>query len=452
LQEIWMIASKRASLAAALVLLWAASSPAAAQQRECTPAERARVAWTPPPGVADEAWRATLLSNGLVTPETELVRIQSDSLPGLGDSAFPLIREMERLIQARAGDGPAKVVILARVEPDSSLSRLLLALPSGMVAIEDSIDPAVRRLRYPPVVTGGCPIAGWSPITFETSGTQRIPATRPAQGTGAAASQMVNLVSISRLRDEFADQPGEASYREGQHARPWALLQRPVTFPEPLRSDTFVAESFVLLDVDSAGHAAGCQTLRAGAHPALDALACTLLMRPGYFSASVVPQRRSLAGRWVMGLRWESLTAAAHRARRSDFSGTGVAAAPEISPPPGRRWVRVLRLQDGGASFIDTTSVRLAGEAVFQFIVRNKHPVAMTRRSDGLTIDGTESVVEFDCASGRIRGLSMKIMLGERVLKEEGSARIWSASSPGIREAYCPVLRRAPLQPSPPAP
>ncbi|HST60501.1 MAG TPA: hypothetical protein VLK84_17505, partial [Longimicrobium sp.] len=70
----------------------------------------------------------------------------------------------------------------------------------------------------------------------------------------------------------------------------------------------------------------------------------------------------------------------------------------------------------------------------------------------GLTIDGTESVLEFDCASGRIRGLSMKIMLGERVLKEERSARIWSPSNPGIREAYCPVLWGAPLQPSPSSP
>ncbi len=447
-----MMAPRRASLAAALVLLWACSSSAAAQQRECTAAERARVAWTPPPGVADDAWRPTLLSNGLVTPETELVRIESDSLPGLGDSAFPLIGEMERLIQARTGDGPARVVILARVEADSTLSRLLLALPSGMVAIEDSIDPAIRRLRFPPVVRDGCPIAGWSPITFETSGTQTIPASRLPQRSGAAGSPMVNLVSISRLRDEFADRPGEASYREGQHARPWALLERPVTFPEPLRSGTFVAESFVLLDVDSAGRAAGCRILRAGAHPALDALACPLLMRPGYFSASLLPSRQSLAGQWVMGFRWESLTAAAHRERVSSFSGTGVAAAPAITPPAGDHWVRVSRLQNGGAAFIDTASVRLVGEDVFQFVQRDKHPVPMRRRSDGLTIDATESVLEFDCASGRIRGLSMKIMMGERVLKEEASARIWSASNPGIREAYCPVLRQAPLQPSPPEP
>ncbi|HST58044.1 MAG TPA: hypothetical protein VLK84_05145, partial [Longimicrobium sp.] len=375
-----MIASVRASLAAVVALVWAGSSPVVAQQRECTPAERARVAWTPPPGVADDAWRATLLSNGLVTPETELVRIESDSLPGMGDAAFPLIGEMERLIQARVRGGPAKMVLLARVEPDSTLSRLLLALPSGMVAIEDSIDPAVRRLRFPTVVRDGCPIASWSPITFETSGAQTIPA-RPAPRPGAAGRQMVNLVSISRLRDEFAGRPGEASYREGQHARPWALLERPVTFPEPFRSNAVVAESFVLLDVDSAGHAAGCRTLRAGAHPALDELACPLLMRPGYFSASVVPSRQSLAGQWVMGFRWESLPAAAHRQRVSDFSG--VAAAPAIAPPAGDHWVRVSRLQNGGAAFIDTASVRRVGEDVFQFTQRDKHPVAMTRRSDG---------------------------------------------------------------------
>jgi hypothetical protein len=99
-----------------------------------------------------------------------------------------------------------------------------------------------------------------------------------------------------------------------------------VVLPEPFRSRTFAAERYVLLDVDTAGRAAGCRPLRAGAHPELDAFACALLMRPGYLVASVyspaVQPRARLAGRWVMGLRWESLTAAAHHQRESSFSGT----------------------------------------------------------------------------------------------------------------------------------
>jgi hypothetical protein len=143
----------------------------------------------------------------------------------------------------------------------------------------------------------------------------------------------VNLVTIMRLRDEFAARPDEARL-DGHPTRPWAYLDRPVVLPEPFRSRTLVAESYMLLDVDSAGRAAGCRPLRAGAHPELDAFACTLLMRPGYFNATLVPQRESLASRWVMGLRWESLTAAAHREREPEFSGEGRAGPPAPPPPP----------------------------------------------------------------------------------------------------------------------
>ena len=138
-----------------------------------------------------------------------------------------------------------------------------------------------------------------------------------------ADSAWVNLVSITRLRDEFAARPDEAR-PHGHPTRPWRIIQQRVVLPEPFRSRTFVDDSYVLLDVDTAGRAAGCRPLRAGAHPELDACACTMLMRPGYFDpgVSAVRPRARLAGRWVIGLRWESLTAAAHRQRLSSVSGT----------------------------------------------------------------------------------------------------------------------------------
>jgi hypothetical protein len=147
--------------------------------------------------------------------------------------------------------------------------------------------------------------------------------------TAPAAEEWVNLVTIQRLRDEFADRPGEANLGAA-HERGWTLFSRPVAFPEPHNRRAFVGESYVLLDLDDAGLAAGCRPLRPGAAPRLDAFACALLMRPGYFSATFVPQRESLAGRWVMGFRWESLPAAAQRAREARTP------LPQISAPPPR--------------------------------------------------------------------------------------------------------------------
>jgi hypothetical protein len=150
-------------------------------------------------------------------------------------------------------------------------------------------------------------------------------AAQTPQGLGGD-SALVNLVTITRLRDDFAFRPDEAG-QDGHPTRPWVRSNLPVTLPEPFRSRAFTAESYVLLDVDSAGQGAGCRPLRAGAHPELDAVACTLLMRPytllirpGYHFTETIPPpphppRGLLVGRWVMRLRWESLPAAVHRER-----------------------------------------------------------------------------------------------------------------------------------------
>jgi hypothetical protein len=153
---------------------------------------------------------------------------------------------------------------------------------------------------------------------------------------GEADSAWVNLVTIMRLRDEFADRPQEEPRFHPHPTRPWAEFDRRVELPEPFRSATFTADSWVLLDVDARGRAAGCQPFRAGVHPELDAFACTLLMRRGWFDGTLhqpVPRPRgSVAGRWVMGLAWEGLTAAEHRERLR----TGRTAAAPLPPvPPG---------------------------------------------------------------------------------------------------------------------
>jgi len=164
----------------------------------------------------------------------------------------------------------------------------------------------------------------------------------PAAAAAAQAlpgdSAWMNLVTIMRLRDEFAARPAEASFLS-HPTQPWANVDWPVDLPEPFHSRAFVARSYVLLDVDSAGHAAGCRPLRAGEYAELDALACTLLMRPGYFTVTPVPTRESFAGQWVMGLRWESLTAAAYR-QRPRMEGT-VAAVPPSQRPPSPQPIQI---------------------------------------------------------------------------------------------------------------
>src|SRR4051812_8053048 len=59
------------------------------------------------------------------------------------------------------------------------------------------------------------------------------PAAAAAQTSqaGGADSAWVNLVSIMRLRDEFADAPQEARFH-GHPARPWLDFGRQVEFPE----------------------------------------------------------------------------------------------------------------------------------------------------------------------------------------------------------------------------
>ena len=159
-----------------------------------------------------------------------------------------------------------------------------------------------------------------------------------AQGPVGAARQdgWANFAAIFRLRDELAARPAEARL-DAHHPETWAYLRVPVMLPAPYRTRAFTAESFVLLDIDARGHAAGCRPLRGGPHPRLDAFACTVLMEPGLFEVSLVPTERSLAGQWVMGLRWESLTAAAHRAREANTDRPLFNPGPPPQPKNERR-------------------------------------------------------------------------------------------------------------------
>lgn len=99
--------------------------------------------------------------------------------------------DLGREVRARMGDGPAKIVVLKRIEPDSTLSRVVLALPSGMVGIEESLEEAVRRLRFPPAFRDGCPMAVWYPSIFEQN------------TVGAAGGERVGSFEVDVGRDFF---------------------------------------------------------------------------------------------------------------------------------------------------------------------------------------------------------------------------------------------------------
>lgn len=324
-----MLSRARASLAAALVLLAVCSTSAAAQQRACTAADSARVGWSAPPGVPEDAWRASLLSDRLVAPGAELVRIPYDSLHSLGGDVS-LVGQLHRAlideIEARLGDGPVKVVVLARIEPDSTVSRLLLAVPTGRVGIEESVGDVVGRLRFAPAVKDGCPMAIWYPTIIESSGTVRI-------GAGGAS--------------------------------------------------------------DFSGRG------RAGP------------------SAPASP-RRPRAG----------------------------AAPPVVVRSPGEHWVKVVQWDEGGADWIDTTSVSRVGEDVFRFTVRHTAAQVWWSMPDRISYDQTDDRMEFDCARGLSRSLSKTWMLAGRVvLEKEFPGQNLHRAVPRYHESYCPVLRQAQSRP-----
>jgi hypothetical protein len=156
----------------------------------------------------------------------------------------------------------------------------------------------------------------------------------------------VSTVSVARLADEFAERPADAKM-SAAHPKVWANFPQPTRLPEPFRSQSFVNDSFVLLEIDRAGKSAGCRPLRASPRPQLDALACELLMKPGYFSVSFVPTPESLAGRWVMGVRWETLDQKTHAARQAGAWRPMLAAAPPPPAPLRRSTVPATRLPDG---------------------------------------------------------------------------------------------------------
>ena len=156
--------------------------------------------------------------------------------------------------------------------------------------------------------------------------------TAPAQ-TGrapAAESGWISNVMVVRLRDEFLARPADAR-RDAPHPQSWAMFPHRMLLPEPFGSRALDHDSFVVIDLDPAGHAAACRPLRPSREPRLDAAACAVMMLPGYFSASLVPPREPMSGSWVFAVSFETITAA-EALRRAEAPRTLISPAPPQPP------------------------------------------------------------------------------------------------------------------------
>ncbi|HEX9931214.1 MAG TPA: hypothetical protein VGB08_00040 [Allosphingosinicella sp.] len=156
-------------------------------------------------------------------------------------------------------------------------------------------------------------------------------AAQPPRAAGAE-TDWLSTVMVVRLRDEFLGRPADAR-RDAPHPQSWAMFPHRILLPEPFRSRALDHDSFVVIDLDPAGHAAACRPLRPSREPRLDAAACATMMIPGYFSASLVPPREPMSGSWVFAVIFETMTGAEAR-RRAAAPQTLISPAPPPAQPP----------------------------------------------------------------------------------------------------------------------
>jgi hypothetical protein len=138
-------------------------------------------------------------------------------------------------------------------------------------------------------------------------------------------------LEVKQLSPDFATHP-ETARMSDPNTR-WTAWPRAPELPADLRRRVFVNESYVLLQVDPMGMAAGCRPLRASAQPRLDAASCDLLMRPGFFSAYLLPPDPPRSPeQWVVGIRWQGVDPAS--ARRNAAAPKPLISPTPLPPPP----------------------------------------------------------------------------------------------------------------------
>lgn len=174
-----------------------------------------------------------------------------------------------------------------------------------------------------------------------------LAATPPATAQDAGATDRSGWVThlfIQRIEDGFLERP-ETARLVPQREGGWTTFTRTNEMPADLAARPFTHDSFVVVDVSSAGHATGCRPLRTSAEPRLDALACRLLMRPEYFNAYLIPVDPAPApAQWAIGLRFETMDTAEAAERQTNTRNVlttlgfppPIRVAPSASAPPVR--------------------------------------------------------------------------------------------------------------------
>ncbi|HEX8209027.1 MAG TPA: hypothetical protein VF584_02485 [Longimicrobium sp.] len=483
-----MIAHVRASIAA-LWLLAACSASAAAQQRQCSAADSARIGWSAPQGEAEETWRAALVSGGLIAAGAEAVHIPFGSLHSLSGSDYDRTSQLNTdlidAIRARIGDGPSRTHALVRIEADSTLSGLMLVLPSGMVSIRESVTEKTRRLRAVPAVSNGCPMGIWYPITIESYGTRIVGrGTRQPPRPLEPEAERVGSFEVLVVRSYFTgEDQSNASTRPrsgtGGELRWWCAegggVWVGVTLPAAARDgETRPVEWSFDGDAPAAASLRGVREFHRWFLPDEDVARFTVRARTARRLVVRMPadgteyqydleQPRQALDRLACA-PGTPLAGRIPRAPEGEFTGVGRAGG-VMSPPtqgsgtyevpaplrsPGDQWVKVFQWNEGGVDWIDTTSVSRVGKNVYRFTLRRIEHAPMRRVSDGLTFDASDDLLEFDCARIRSRLLTKKFLLWGRVLAEEAPpGRDWTREIPQFRDSYCPVLTRAQPRPLP---
>lgn len=125
----------------------------------------------------------------------------------------------------------------------------------------------------------------------------------------AAPVKWHTTVKLVRIGEESTVDAATLRFVETSN-RKWENTITPADLPAAYRSKTFSNDSFVVVEALATGKPAGCRPLRPSAEPALDALACRLLVDRANFRPRYAGPGRPIGARWVMAVRWETIDVA----------------------------------------------------------------------------------------------------------------------------------------------
>jgi hypothetical protein len=112
-------------------------------------------------------------------------------------------------------------------------------------------------------------------------------------------------VKVVRIGEESAVDTATIRFGDesGRKFESWITT---ADLPAAYRSKLLSTDSFLVVQADAAGKPAGCRALRPSAEPALDSLACRLLVERAAFRPIYEAPGRPIGARWVIAVRWNT--------------------------------------------------------------------------------------------------------------------------------------------------